>query len=104
MFSLPGNAFFTFSLQAFPNADHTGVVPSPIKLDEYLYFKVYVDTRSANPNLDLFIVKCFSSANIDPDAVDATNFDLIVEGYVLAGNEHSQNFIFSFNHFDSQGN
>ena len=89
MFSLLDDAFFTFSLQAFPYANHTGVVPDPIKLDVDLYFKVSVDTQSDNPNLDLFIVECFSSANRDPYVVDATNFLLIEEGYVLEGNEHS---------------
>jgi len=75
-----GNAFFTFSLQAYPYANHTGVVPNPIELDQYLYFKVYVDTQSANPNLDLFIVKCFSSSSADPANANANNFDLIVDG------------------------
>ena len=89
MFSLLDDAFFTFSLQAFPYANHTGVVPDPIKLDVDLYFKVSVDTQSDNPNLDLFIVECFSSAHRDPNVADATNFLLIEEGYVLEGNEHS---------------
>ena len=83
MFSLLDDAFFTFSLQVFPYANHTGVVPDPIKLDVDLYFKVSVDTQSDNPNLDLFIVECFSSANRDPDEVpDATNFTLIEDGYL----------------------
>ena len=74
------NAFFTFSLQAFPFANFTGVVPDPIELDEYLYFKVYVDTKSTNPNLDLFIVQCFSSSSRDPEDTMANNFNLIVDG------------------------
>ena len=90
MFSFLGDAFFTFSLQAYPYANHTGVVPNPIKLDVDLYFKVIVVTQSAAPNLDLFIEKCFSSANADPYAPDPTNFDLIVDGYVFAGNENSE--------------
>ena len=64
-------------------------MPDPIKLDVDLYFKVSVDTQSDNPNLDLFIVKCFSSARREPNIGDATEFDLIENGYVLAGNEHS---------------
>ena len=79
MFFLVDDAFFTFSLQAFPYENHTGIVPNPIKLDEYLYFKVTVDTQSLNPNLDLFIVYCFSSSSVDPDSND-NKFDLIVDG------------------------
>jgi len=79
MLSLLDNAFFTFSLQAYLYENHTGVVPNLIKLDEYLYFKATVDTRSSNPNLDLFIVYCFSSSSDDPDSTD-NRFDLIVDG------------------------
>jgi len=78
MFSLD-NAFFTFSLQAFPFANFTGVVPDPIELDEYLYFKVYVDTQSANPNLDLFIVECYSSSSNNPFST-VNRVNLIVDG------------------------
>lgn len=87
MFSPLDDAFFTFSLQAFYYANHTGDVPNPVALDQYLYFKTYVDTQSDNPNLDLFIVRCFSSRSANPLANDPSEFDLIVDGYVLAGNQ-----------------
>jgi len=74
------NAFFTFSLQAYLYENHTGVVPNLIKLDEYLYFKATVDTQSSNPNLDLFIVRCFSSSSGNPDDANVNVFDLIVNG------------------------
>ena len=79
MFSLVDDAFFTFSLQAFPYENHTGVVPDRIKLDEYLYFKATVDTQSLDPNLDLFIVQCYSSSSENPDEGD-NKFNLIVDG------------------------
>ena len=81
MLSLLDKAFFTFSLQAYLYENHTGVVPSPIKLDQYLYFKLEVETQSTSPNLDLYIVKCYSSSSPDPDSF-TNRFHLILEGYV----------------------
>ncbi|XP_078350192.1 ZP domain-containing protein-like [Oculina patagonica] len=74
-----GDAFFTFSLQAFLNDDLTGAVPNPIALNTTLYFKALVETQSANPNLDLFPVRCWSSKSADPWVADG-DFDLIVDG------------------------
>ena len=78
-FSSLGTGVFTFSLQAFYFPNHTGVVPSPVALNQTLYFKAKVVTQSSASNLDLFIEHCWSSKSSDAISNDG-NFDLIKKG------------------------
>ena len=77
--SLLGTAFFNFNLQAFNYPNHTGSVPIGVPLKKKLYFRASVETSSHAPNLDLFLVNCYSSKNSDPTSKDG-QVTLIEEG------------------------
>ena len=77
--SLLGTAFFNFNLQAFNYPNYTGRVPNKVPLRKRLYFQASVETSSRAPNLDLFLVHCYSSKNIDPTSKDG-QVTLIVKG------------------------
>lgn len=73
--SFLGTGVFTFLLQAFYFANHTGDVPNPVALNQILYFKAKVVTQSSASNLDLFIERCWVSKSANDG-----NFDLIIQG------------------------
>ena len=79
---LPGNSFFTFTLNAYYYSNFTGMVPNEIALNKTLYFKAEVVTQSADHNLDLFPVHCWSSESENPAVYHANDFTLIKDGYV----------------------
>ena len=72
-------ASFTFSLDIYPQSDHTGTVPNPVALDQTLYFKASVSTTSSSPNLDIYVSACWASRSNNPDSKDGY-VALIVEG------------------------
>ncbi|XP_066026134.1 ZP domain-containing protein isoform X2 [Pocillopora verrucosa] len=59
------SAAFTFSLDVFKNSELTIPLPSEVKLNQPLFFRAQVETSSAAPNLDLFILQCNASKSND---------------------------------------
>ncbi|XP_078350308.1 uncharacterized protein LOC144635104 [Oculina patagonica] len=74
-----GSSAFHFSLHAFYYQNHTGAVPTPVALNIRIYFKAYVLTQSADPNLDLFLEQCWSSSSADPMSME-NRLTLIEQG------------------------
>lgn len=63
-------AAFTFSLDVFEDSELNSPLPSEVKLNQPLFFRAQVETSSAAPNLDLFILQCNASKSNDVNVPD----------------------------------